>query len=121
METNRAAFLKSFNKAFAQNDIDFIVDCVTDDIHWTIVGDKVIEGKTSFTDNLREMASYGPMELDIEKIITHGRDAAVYGAMLGQDENGNPSRFSFCDIYTFNGFKNAKISKLVSFVVEQKE
>ncbi|MDN3687657.1 nuclear transport factor 2 family protein [Cyclobacterium jeungdonense] len=115
METNRQDFLKKFNEAFATSDVDFILTAVSDDILWTIAGDKVIQGKDQFASSLHEMASPEPMKLKIRHLITHGKEAAVEGTMT----TPNGKTYSFCDIYTFNGFKDAQIKEMKSYVVEE--
>ncbi|MEX2513988.1 MAG: hypothetical protein WD398_13870 [Cyclobacteriaceae bacterium] len=75
METKKIEFLKKLNEAFARSDVDEILEAVTDNIQWTIVGDKIIHGK----------------------------------------------EYAFCDIYTFSGFKNAKIQEMKSYVFELKK
>jgi hypothetical protein len=114
--SERGKFLRELNEAFARNDAGFIAGQVTDDIRWTIPGDRTIEGKESFLKALKEMAASEPMQLSISKIITHGRDAAVNGSMKMPDGK----IFAFCDVYVFNGFKDAKIREMYSYVVELK-
>ncbi|WP_162342407.1 nuclear transport factor 2 family protein [Cyclobacterium salsum] len=114
METNKQDFLRKMNEAFANSDVDFILNAVTEDIHWTIVGDKIIQGKEQFARSLQEMASPEPMKLEIRHLITHGKEAVVEGSMITPDGK----TYSFCDIYRFNGFKNAQIKEMTSYVFE---
>lgn len=114
METNRQHFLRKMNEAFANNDVAFILDAVTEDIHWTIVGDKMIRGKDQFAHSLQEMAPPGPMKMEIRHVITHGKEAVVEGNMVTPDGR----TYAFCDIYTFNGFKKNLIKEIKSYVLE---
>lgn len=115
--TKKAKFLKKFNEAFAKSDTEYIVDHVTDDISWTIVGDSTVEGKDAFIQALKTMESEEPFELEIKNIITHGDSAAVNGTMKSQDG----SSYAFCDIYKFSRYKNPKISAITSYVIELKK
>lgn len=38
-------FLKAINVAFVKGDVAFLLESVTEDIVWTLVGNKTIEGK----------------------------------------------------------------------------
>jgi hypothetical protein len=116
--TEKAAFLKKFNEAFARSDTDFIVQNVTEDIRWTIIGDCVIQGKEEFARALREMESDHPLKLTIDNIITHGKTAAVNGTMETSGASSKGKIYAFCDVYVFNGFKNPKIREMTSYVLE---
>src|SRR5690606_14043097 len=51
----KMTFLKEFNIAFAKNNLDFIIENVTDEIVWNIIGDRKIEGREDFMDELKKM------------------------------------------------------------------
>lgn len=114
MKTKNQKLLEEFNKAFSKNDTAFISDHVTDNIKWTAVGDFSVEGKEAFIKALKSMESDEPLELEIKKIITHGKDAAVNGVM----KTKGGKQYAFCDVYKFSGFKDPKISEMISYVVE---
>ncbi|MFO7824885.1 MAG: nuclear transport factor 2 family protein [Cyclobacterium sp.] len=114
METKQKAFLKKLNQAFANSEVEFILDAVSDKIEWSIVGDKIIRGKEQFAKSLQEMASPQPMKLEIRHIVTHGKEAVVEGSMITPEGKN----YSFCDIYTFNSSKDAKIKTMKSYVFE---
>ena len=113
----KKTFLRDFNVAFARADIPTLLAAVTDDFAWDMIGDKRVTGKAAFAAALEEMKQHPAAELVIDKIITHGRDAAVSGTMVMRDGK----RFSFADIYTFCGAKGDMVSALVSYVVETTE
>ena len=116
MKTKNQELLEKLNKAFANNDTEFVIGLVTENIKWTAVGDFTVEGKQAFSEKLNEMTSGDPYKLDIDKVITHGKEAAVNGLMTSK----TGKRYAFCDVYTFNGFKNPKISEMTSYVVQVK-
>lgn len=115
--TKKEKFLQKINEAFARSDIDFIIDNVTEDIEWTAVGDFTVKGREQFVDALGKMASDVPFKLEIKNIITHGDSAAVNGEMKSPDGK----RYAFCDVYKFSGFKNPKIKKMTTYVIDLKE
>lgn len=114
MKTKNQELLEEFSKAFARNDTDFLVSHVSENIKWTAVGDFTVEGKEAFTEALKSMEADEPWEMEIDRIITHGKDAAVNGIM----KTKGGKQYAFCDVYTFSGFKNPKISEMTSYVVE---
>lgn len=112
--TKKGQFLSQLNEAFAKSDIDFIIEKTTDDIEWTVVGDFSLKGKEAFTKAMNKMASDEPYSIEIKNIITHGDSAAVDGEMRSPDGK----RYAFCDVYKFRGFKNPKVKKMTSYVLE---
>lgn len=116
MKTKNQELLEEFNKAFARNDTEFMINHVSDKIKWTAVGDFSVEGKEAFIKALKSMEAEEPWEMEIDKIITHGKDAAVNGIMKSKDGK----QYAFCDVYKVSGFKDLKISEMTSYVVEMK-
>lgn len=107
--------LKEFNIAFAKNDIDLIVEDVTDDVTWNIIGDKRIQGKDDFTVALRQMNHGKAVELHISNIITHGKTASTNGILKFSHKKSS----AFCDVYVFSSAgKDAKIKEITSYVIE---
>ena len=110
----KKAFLRDFNIAFAEGNADYIINAVTDDIVWTIVGDKRVIGKDDFTKTIHEMEDFFIKELTIHTIITHGREASVNGVMVMPDGKC----YSFCDIYHFKNTTSTDIKSMMSYVIE---
>lgn len=116
--TVKEDLLIKLNEAFANSDTEYILTQVTDDITWTVQGDFTLHGKEDFERELKKMESPEPYKLDVKRIITHGKSAAVEGIM--STLNGEGKSYAFCDIYQFNGFKNPKIKAMTSYVIELK-
>ena len=112
--TKKKQILRKLNEAFAESNIDFLIENVTDDIEWTAVGDFSVKGKEQFIKTMEKIKSDDPFKLEIENIITHGNSAAVNGKMT----SSKGERYAFCDVHTFSGFKEPKIKKMISYVVE---
>ena len=107
----KQTFIKEFNIAFAESDIDTITERVTDDIVWDVVGAYIIRGKTDFVSALHKMNSADVAELIIESIITHGAEASASGEIVMK----NGERYAFCDVYEFKGAKGTHIKSMKSF------
>lgn len=109
-------FIKDLNIAFASNDIAFLLDSVTNDIRWTLVGDSIVEGKDQFEEALIEMNQYTTTELVLESILTHGKEGAASGFI--RLDGG--SAYEFADFYEFSGTRGAKVKSIKSFVIQKK-
>ena len=106
-------FLKEFNIAFAKGNVEFIIESVTDEIVWNIIGDRKIEGKEKFAEELEKMNSEKATELIIDQILSHGKEGATNGIMKMQ----NGKKYAFSDFYKFKGAKGAKIKSITSYVI----
>jgi len=106
--------LKELTIAFANNDIDFCMECISDNIVWDMIGDKKIQGISEFEEALRVMDNSDIQELQIHNIITHGNVGSVNGTLI----LNNQQQIYFCDVYNFSGFgKKAKIKLITSYVI----
>ena len=112
----RKAQLKDLNIAFARNDVDSIMEHMSDGIVWRMVGDRVVRGKEELEKTLLHMADIGSAaELRIDHIITHGKEGALDGCI--SFDNGQ--QVAFCDIYVFSSHsKKARIKELTSYAVQ---
>ncbi len=115
--TSIEEFLRKFNEAFIQNDINYIVDSTTPDIIWTMVGDKTIRGRENLAVAMNEMKNTSGLEIIVDAMIINGDNAAVDGRMSYEDKEGNRKTYGFCDIYKFRGEDGLKISELRSYVI----
>lgn len=109
-------FLEKLTIAFAKGDSKFILGNVTDDIHWNIVGDRLLQGKDNFAKALERMKNDKTVELTINHVATHGKAGAVDGTT--KLKNGKTR--AFCDIYEFNGVKGTPVKEITSYRIEIK-
>lgn len=109
----RKGFLKEFNRAFAEGDVDFLRECVSDDVVWEIVGEETLRGREAFIEALEAMASKQAVRLILHHVITHGKEAAAHGELHFVD--GEIAHF--CDVYEFRGAKGTTLKYIRSFVV----
>lgn len=110
-------FLKDLNNAFANNESDYIVKFVTDDIHWSIIGEDTIIGKSNFTKALNEMQADEPFNLNIDDITVHNQKGIVEGSMTSP----KGETYAFCDIYLFADTDVPMIKKMTSYVISLKK
>jgi hypothetical protein len=110
----RKLLLRDFNIAFAKGDTQAVLDLLSDNITWDIVGDRVIEGKAAFQEALAGMAGSEAAGLRIDSIITHGTTAAANGLITLRDGKQD----AFCDVYLFAGAgRNAKMTRITSYAI----
>ncbi|MEQ8218616.1 MAG: nuclear transport factor 2 family protein [Arenibacter sp.] len=107
-------FLKDFNAAFGKGNTEFLTANVTDDIVWTMVGNKVVEGKEAFAKAIQKMADYKVSECVIEKIVTHGKEGAVNGVMKMDDGK----EYAFSDFYEFKNTKSTDLKTITSYLIQ---
>ncbi|OWW23366.1 DNA-binding protein [Zobellia sp. OII3] len=107
-------FIKQLNIAFAEGNVAFLTENVTDDIVWNIIGDQKIEGIEAFTAELEKMQAVKASELKLDQILSHGKEGAANGWMTM--ENGK--QYGFSDFYVFQSAKGEKIKSITSYCLE---
>lgn len=107
-------FLKQLNIAFAEGNVAFLMENVTDDIIWNIIGDKKIKGIEAFSEELEKMKSVKASELILDQILSHGKEGAANGVMIM--ENGK--QYAFSDFYIFQSAKGEKIKAITSYCIK---
>ena len=107
-------FVQELTIAFAKGASKFILQSVTDDIRWKMVGDKVIEGKDRFAEALEERKKDKAAELSIQHIATHGKAGAVDGRIKFKTGKTH----AFCNVYEFSNSRGASVKEIISYVIE---
>ncbi len=108
-------FLKDYTVAFAKGDTKFIIDSVSEDIHWVMIGELEVKGKEAFVKSVESMIDGSTEELTIDTIVTHGAEAAVKGTMVIGGEN-----YAYSDFYEFVSAGKQIIKKITSMVIRIK-
>ena len=104
--------LQDITIAFAKRDTRFLLDHVTDDIRWEVIGEHVVEGKPAFTQALEKLRLDAVVQLTIEHVVSHGRAGAVNGIA---DHHGTTSEF--CDVFEFANAKGERVKTIRSYVI----
>ncbi|SHG47585.1 nuclear transport factor 2 family protein [Ornithinibacillus halophilus] len=106
--------LKDFHIALTSNDIDFILDNITDNIVWEWVGDKELNGKDAIHEQINQWSNKKINELHLHHIITHGKTAAANGTIVFD----NDEVVHFSNVFEFNNAgKNAKLKEWTSYII----
>ena len=106
------ASLRDLNIAFAQSNVDAILDFFADDIAWHIVGERLVRGRAAARATLEAMSGLSTRELTIHSIISDGREAAVNGVITSEPGGA----VAFCDVCRFDA--SGKIDLMKSYTVE---
>lgn len=115
---DRKDLIEKMNMAFASCDLEFLIDHVTEDIKWDIVGEDTLEGLDDFKEILEKMKAHGNMDITINE-ITMGENRAVVEGIVKLKKPGKRRRYAFCDIYTFQKEKS-KVKELRTYITQMK-
>ena len=109
-------FIKDFLVAFAHEDNPKIVEMVSDDVVWDVVGHSTITGKEAFQKALDGIPSGQVKEFILDNVLTHGK----LGAASGQIIFKNDAVYAFSDVYEFSSASGKEIKLIRSFNIEVK-
>lgn len=110
-------FLRRFNEAWKDGDIETILAGVTDDIRFQMASQETMNGKKAFRDFLRHMENGGGQcSLGIGNVIVDGDRAALDGVIKVESPEGPARTFLFCDVYRL---RDDRISEITAYVVEK--
>lgn len=116
--TDREIFLKKFNNAFVENDLNFIFDSVTNDVHWEMIGEPVITGKEALIEAMNKVKHSKEMTLHINSMLITEDVAAVDGSMTMKDSDDVEKKYTFCDLYKFSSSEENKIKEVRAFIID---
>ena len=110
--------VEKINAAFMRGDTEgFLAEC-SDNLVWTMVGEKRTEGKTAIREWMSQMGEgCEPPVFGVDQMIADGDTVACYGDMTMKGEGGKEEEYSYCDVYQFAG---GKVTELRSFIVKHK-
>lgn len=114
-------FIREFNEAFSNNDLDFILNTMSDDIVWNFVGEKVMQGKQEVKEFMKPMSNIQTLDMELLDIISSDKSAAANGRMRIKEPSGETKSFGFVDFYEFGDLEIPTITKMTSYVVPIKE
>ena len=104
-------YVKDFVLAFAEADIDKIIDMMSDEATWLIIGEAKHAGKQNIRKVLEVMKPSIATEIIVHNILSHGKLCSANGELVYAD-----SKIAFSDVYEFeNHGKDAKIKNFTSY------
>jgi ketosteroid isomerase-like protein len=111
MSNPNKTVVEEINAAFARGDVEGVLRHCSDDIAWTMVGEKPLRGK----DAIREMMAQGPQDppdFTVRTIVADG-DVVVATGDMTMEEGGATVPYAFCDVWRFRGGTAVSIDAFV--------
>lgn len=113
VNSSQKQFVKDFNIAFAKGDMEYVLNCFSDDVLWHVVNHEPVQGKEQVKKMLSEMDDVAD-ELTIENIVCEGDKCAINGKLTYAD-----SVVAFSDIYVLiGGSEDIKIKTLTGYAID---
>ena len=106
--------IEMVNAAFSENKIEDFLSFCAEDVVWTMVGDKTVEGRDAIRKWMDSMKPMEPPKFTVNAIIGEGDFGMAYGDMTMKGKDGKEAPYSYCDVYRF---QNGKIIELKSYVI----
>jgi uncharacterized protein len=106
--------LQKANAAVSAGDNEGFLHYCTDDTTWTFVGDQTLTGKEAVRDYMKK-TYLEPPRFNVEEMIAGGDFVTAIGNITLKDENGNETKYAYCDVWHF---RDGKMAGLKAFVVE---
>jgi len=103
--SERKAVVERYIEGFRRGDREMILDCVTDDVEWNLLGWQSLTGKDSFAGEIQNEAFVGTPELTIERMVEEDDVVVAFGAGRGRLRAGGELEFVFSDAFYFDGDK----------------
>jgi ketosteroid isomerase-like protein len=113
MSVHNKAIVEKVNAAFAEGSTEGFLACCADDVAWTMVGDKTMQGKDAIRQWIASMGPMEPPQFTVNNVIAEGDFVTAYGDMTMKDKDGAVVPYAYCDIYHFRGDKIIELSAFV--------
>ena len=113
IEINKATLEKA-NAAITKGNHEEFLQYLTDDTHWTFVGDRILEGKEAVRQYIAK-AYIEPPIFDVKNLIAENDFVTAVGNIRLKNQNGKTTGYSYCDVWRF---REGKMAELTAFVVE---
>jgi uncharacterized protein len=99
---------------FRRSDHVQIIECLTVDVVWDLVGFKHLEGKDAFDSEIENEGFVGSPTLDVDRVIEEGATVVATGTGSGTQTTGDRFEFAFCTVFTFAA---EHIKRVESYIV----
>lgn len=117
MSHKNKEIVKRVNTAFTENKPEDFLALCSEDVKWTMVGTEHKHGKTKIREWMKGMEGMDPPKFTVDQMIAEGDSVVCYGDMTMKNEAGVEGKYSYCDVYHFDG---DEIDELRSFIVHHK-
>ena len=101
--SERQDIVQKYIEGFRRGDRDMILECLTDDVEWNLLGWQSLEGKDRFAGEIQNDAFVGTPELTIERMVEDQDMVVALGSGSGRLREGGELEFVFSDVFFFEG------------------
>jgi uncharacterized protein len=110
--------VRRYIEGFEKSDHDQILDCLTDDIRWTVFGAFRLEGKEAYDAEIENPAFTGSPIITITRMVEE--DDVVMAEMIleARRASGETMRAAMGEVFVF---RDGKIAERRAYVVELRE
>ncbi|SDN77617.1 nuclear transport factor 2 family protein [Alkalicoccus daliensis] len=108
---------KRFDDAFASGNIDFVMENISDETTWHLVGSEEITGKENIAEMFAPMREPNQMSNKTTHILVSGDKAVIEGEIEMPSEDGEIQIYAYCDVYTFAHPKKDMIKNLKAYMI----
>lgn len=117
MSDRNKEIVEKVNAAFEKGDTEGFLEHCSEDLDWTMVGEKHARGKSEIREWMKQMDGMEPPKFSVETFVADGDSVVCSGQMSMKTPDGGTGNYGYCDIYRFEG---DKIANLTSFVIATK-
>jgi ketosteroid isomerase-like protein len=114
MTTKNKEVIRKLNKGFEQDEVDAILSCVSDDVHWYVPGAFTAHGKEEFRQQIHNENFVGTPTITIKNEVAEGDYVAVEGSVTSRFKDGNMFNAYFHNTYRL---ENEKVKEMTSYLV----
>lgn len=115
--TENKATVERYLDGFNKSDHQLILSCLTEDVEWEMPGGFHLVGKEAFDKEIENDAFVGNPTITTIRIVEENNVVVAEGAVRVKRKEGDFLNAVFCDVFEM---ENAKIKRLVSYLVEVK-
>lgn len=101
--SNRKTTVERYFEGFRRSDHAMILECLTEDVAWDLLGFRHLKGKQAFDGEIENPDFTGSPTLTIDRMLEDGPVVVAIGEGGGTRKDGVSFRFAFCDVFTFEG------------------
>ena len=113
---NRRA-VERYLDGFRRSDHKQILECLTDDVEWTIPGAFHLVGKAAFDAEIENPAFVGSPIIETRRIVEEADVVVVEGTVSASKADGGTLNLVFCDVFVMRA---GSIRHLTSYLMELK-
>jgi uncharacterized protein len=110
---NKATLLEA-NAAISKLDLEGFLSFCAEDLKWTMVGAQAMEGKQTIRKWMRATYVVAPI-FDVKTLVAEGDLLVALGDISVEDQKGNVTRSSYCDVWRF---RDGLMAELQAYVVQ---